>query len=224
MLSILTKLKNATMNKLKRFIIDNAYTYETYRQLIDQEFSENKTTGPDHSEEMLNYTSLNISRMKRLDRKNRLTEGTKAILKTIQRPLTWLVITEGWCGDAAQIIPTLNHMAKENEHISLHFILRDKNLPVMDAFLTNGARSIPIVIILDSNSLEVLGSWGPRPSEVQKMVMDAKNKVKATEDLALQKQLNDTAAQQLHLWYARNKTMDIQREFSSALQNFLHIT
>jgi len=212
------------MNKLERSVIDNAYTYETYRQLIDQQFSENKTTGTDHSEAMLNYTNLNISRMKRLDRKNRLTEDTKAILKNIQRPLTWLVITEGWCGDAAQIVPTLNHMAQENEHISLYFILRDKNLPIMDAFLTNDARSIPIVIILDSNTLEVLGAWGPRPTEVQKMVMDAKKKVKATEDIDLQKQINDTAAQQLHLWYARNKTLDIQQELSSAIQNFIHIT
>ncbi len=212
------------MKKLERSIIDHAYTYETYRQLIDQEFSENKTTGTDHSEAMLNYTSLNISRMKRLDRKNRLTEETKAILKTIQRPLTWLVITEGWCGDAAQIVPTLNHMAQENEHISLHFILRDKNLPIIDAFLTNNARSIPIVIVLAADTLEVLGSWGPRPSEVQKMVMDTKKKVKATEDIALQKQLNETAAQQLHSWYAKNKTLDIQRELTSALQRFLHIS
>jgi len=211
------------MKKLEKSIIDLAYTYETYRELIDQEFSENKTTGTDHSEAMLNYTKLNISRMNRLDRKNRLTEDIKAKMKAIQRPLTWLAITEGWCGDAAQILPTLNHMAKENNNINIYFILRDKNLPIIDAFLTNNARSIPKIIVLDSDTLEVLGSWGPRPSEPQKMVMDAKIKIKVTEDIALRKKLNEESAQQLHLWYAKNKTMDIQTEFSSALKSFIHI-
>lgn len=212
------------MTHLERSTIANAYSYETYRQLIDQQFAENKATGTDHSAEMLNYTSLNIARMKRLDKKNRLTEETQTVIKKLQRPLTWLVITEGWCGDAAQIVPTLNHMAEENDNITLRFILRDKNLPVIDAFLTNNARSIPIVIVLDTNTLEVFGSWGPRPVEVQKLVMDAKEKVKATQDVILQKQINEEAAKQLHLWYAKNKTLNIQKEFSSTLIDFLKIS
>jgi len=49
------------MTHLESFIFQNAYSYEAYRQLIDQRFSDHKTTGIDHSESMLNYTSLNIA-------------------------------------------------------------------------------------------------------------------------------------------------------------------
>ena len=205
------------MTHLEKTIIDNAYSYESYRQLIDDKFADRKTTGPDHSEMMLNYTSLNMARMKRLDKKSRISEETKAILKNIKTPLTWLVITEGWCGDAAQIVPVLQHMALENKNINLRFILRDENLPIIDAFLTNNARSIPKVIVLNSNTLEVFGSWGPRPAEVQKIVMDAKKRAKAIEDQELRQEINQEASKQLHLWYAKNKTKMIQEEFCALL-------
>jgi len=205
--------KTLSMKIIKKSVIDNAYTYGTYRQLVDGLFAENKTTGNDHSESMLSYTKLNLSRMNRLDRKSRLTEETIAQLNKLERAVTWLVITEGWCGDAAQIVPVLNHMALENENITLRFILRDENLEVIDAFLTNNARSIPKIIVLDTETMEVLNSWGPRPAEVQKLVMDAKAEGLKTEDLALRQQISKTAAEQLHLWYARNKTKAIQQEF-----------
>ena len=201
------------MKSIEKNILDNAYTYKTYRQLIDELFANQKTTGTDHSELMLNYTKLNLSRMNRLDKKSRLTEKTIEQLKQMERPVTWLVITEGWCGDAAQIVPVLNHMALENEQITLRFILRDENLEVIDAFLTNNARSIPKIIVVDTATLEVLTSWGPRPDEVQKLVMDAKEASLATEDLALREKISNTAAEQLHLWYAKDKTKSIQQEF-----------
>lgn len=205
------------MKYLEKSILDHAYSYETYRQLIDKKFAAHQTTGTDHSLSMLNYTSLNLARMRRLDKKSRLTEATLAVLKNIKHPTTWLVITEGWCGDAAQIVPTLSHMALENEQITLRFILRDENLPVIDAFLTNNARSIPKVIILNTNTLEVLGSWGPRPAEVQEMVINAKKKVSTIADSEVRQQINEETSKQLHLWYAKDKTKAIQEEFSFLL-------
>lgn len=201
------------MKYIEKSVLDNAYTYGTYRQLIDDLFAKNKTTGEDHSEAMLNYTKLNLSRMNRIDRKSRLTEETIDKLDKIERRVTWLVITEGWCGDAAQIVPVLNHMALENENITLRFILRDKNEAVIDAFLTNNARSIPKIVVLDTDTREVLNAWGPRPAAVQKLVMDAKAEGLATDDLELRKQITTNAAEQLHLWYARDKTKGIQHEF-----------
>ena len=201
------------MKFIEKSILENAYTYKAYRQLIDELFDQHKTTGEDHSEAMLNYTKLNLSRMNRLDKRSRLTEDTIQQLAQINRPVTWLVITEGWCGDAAQIVPVLNHMALENEKISLRFILRDQYHEVIDAFLTNDARSIPKIIVLDTETSEVLYSWGPRPIEVQKMVLDAKEASLATDDLDLRKQISSKAAEQLHLWYAKDKTKAIQSEF-----------
>jgi len=205
------------MTHLESFIFQNAYSYEAYRQLIDQRFSDHKTTGIDHSESMLNYTSLNIARMNRLDKKNRLTEETKSFLKSIQRPLTWLVLTEGWCGDAAQIVPVLHYMAKENEQITLKFVLRDENLPLMDAFLTDGGRSIPKVIILDTESLEIFADWGPRPTVPQELVLEGKKKAQLIEDESHQQEIKEETSKQLHLWYAKNKTIAIQNEFLAVL-------
>lgn len=205
------------MKNIPTSVIEQAYTYESYRQLIDNLFAENKTTGNDHSPAMLNYTKLNLSRMNRLDKRSRLTNKTIEQLVKIEKPVIWLVLTEGWCGDAAQIVPVLNQMALENELITLRFILRDENLVIADAFLTNGARAIPKVLVLDAATLEVLTTWGPRPVEMQKMVLDAKAAALATTDEKERKDIRDASANNLHLWYAKDKTMTIQTEFLEVL-------
>ena len=205
------------MQFIEKSILENAFTYKAYRQLITDLFDQQKSTVEDHSEAMLHYTKLNISRMNRLDKRSRLTEITTQQLANINRPTTWLVITEGWCGDAAQIVPVLNHMALVNEKITLRFILRDKNVAVIDAYLTNGARAIPKILVLDTETSEVLTTWGPRPAEVQQLVLAAKAKSLATEDLVLREQISSKAAEQLHLWYAKDKTKTIQQEFLEVL-------
>ncbi len=205
------------MQFIEKSILEAAYTYEGYRQLIDDLYDQQKSTGEDHSEEMMHYTKLNIARMNRLDKRSRLTVETLQQLAKIDRPITWLVITEGWCGDAAQIVPVLNHLAKENTNITLRFILRDRNLAVIDAFLTNKARAIPKVLVLDTKISEVLATWGPRPNEAQQLVMSAKAESLATDDLNLRQQISSKAAEQLHLWYAKDKTKAIQEEFLEVL-------
>ena len=205
------------MKNIPTSIIEQAYTYENYRQLIDDLFAKNKTTGNDHSSDMLNYTKLNLSRMNRLDKRSRLTDKTIEQLAKVEQPVIWLVLTEGWCGDAAQIVPVLNHMAVINDNITLRFILRDENLAIADAFLTNGARAIPKVLVLDTETLEVLTTWGPRPAEMQKMVLDAKAASLATADKEERRAISETSANNLHLWYAKDKTLTIQTEFLEVL-------
>ena len=205
------------MKNIATSVIKQAYTYESYRQLIDTLFAAHKTTGDNHSPAMLNYTKLNLSRMNRLDKRSRLTDTTIERLAKIDRPVIWLVLTEGWCGDAAQIVPVLNHMAATNDNITLRFILRDEHLEIADAFLTNGARAIPKVLVLDKETLEVLTTWGPRPAEMQKMVLDAKAEALATEDVVERKAIQEASANNLHLWYAKNKTQAIQEEFLEVL-------
>ena len=60
--------------------------------------------------------------------------------------MIWLIITEGWCGDAAQCIPTIEKIAAESKNIETHYVLRDENLDLIDEYLTNNARSIPKLI------------------------------------------------------------------------------
>ncbi|REL32801.1 thioredoxin family protein [Rhodohalobacter sp. SW132] len=198
----MTEVKNRI---IPRELIDEAYTYEQYREMIDRRLEEGKTTGENHSEAMLHYTNMNVHRMKRHDKRTDLTDKVIEKLQQVDRNWIWLVLTEAWCGDAAQSIPIISKMAEESENIDLRLILRDENLDVMDEFLHNGkSRSIPKLICLDADTLEVLGSWGPRPHEAQEMY----DTLRGSSEVAYQE-----VAEHLHKWYADDKGNEIQQEF-----------
>lgn len=205
----MTEVKAAPIT---RDVLDEAYTYDQYRELIEKLMEKNRTTGENHSESMLHYTKMNTYRMKRLDKTTELLPELKERLKQIERPMMWLVLTEAWCGDAAQIIPVLQKMADQNELIKMRLILRDQNLDIMDDFLTNErSRSIPKLIVLDANTLTVLGDWGPRPFKAQDMYDDW--------------QLNDgedyrEISESLHKWYADDKTESTQKELLPLLDRW----
>ncbi len=211
------------MKKIKKEVVDQSMNYAAYRQLIDDLFAENKTTGDNHSEAFLHYTKMNIARMNRLDKTTRLTKESIVNIMHIERPLIWLVLTEAWCGDAAQILPVMNKLANENEHIELRMILRDEHLGIMDAFLTNGGRSIPKLICLDAETLDVLGSWGPRPEEVQEKVMTLKKELATVTDDDQRKAKNEEAKKDIQLWYAKDKTKSIQKELLETIEELLAI-
>ncbi|WP_341281281.1 thioredoxin family protein [Paenibacillus sp. FSL H8-0537] len=80
----------------------------------------------------------------------------------------FLVITEDWCGDAMMINPIIRKIT-EAANLEMRVALRDSNVELIDRYLTNGGRAIPIVIILDSKG-EVVGKWGPRAPKVQEIV------------------------------------------------------
>ena len=187
--------------------------YVAYRELVDQGYANGQTTGEDHSEAMLHYTHMNIARMKRLDKTTRLSEATLAAIQQIERKQIWLVITEGWCGDAAQIIPVLEKMGAETEMVDLRYILRDQHLDIIDAFLTNGGRSIPKILVLDAASLDVLNTWGPRPHEVQSLMVKTKKDLAALDNAEDKAALNETVKRNIQLMYAKDKTRSIQSEF-----------
>ena len=114
--------------------------------------------------------------------------------------LNLLVLVEDWCGDASNTVPVLARWADESPAIELRILRRDENPDVMDRYLTNGARSIPIVIVLDE-TLNELGHWGPRPEELQKWVMDNRSIIPKAE-----------LYPQVRKWYARDRGETTLRE------------
>lgn len=191
--------------------IEKSMTYKKYRSLMTSLLDENKTTGENQSEDFVNYTKLSHTRMTRLDKRAEISQENISRIKAIDRKMHWLILTEAWCGDAGQVIPYIEKMAMESDSISTSYVLRDENLDLMDQFLTNGGRSIPKMIILDKDSNEVLGSWGPRPSEVQIMVEERKkseNPMPYSEfSLIVQK------------WYNSDKGSSIQNELLETLES-----
>src|SRR5258708_38830316 len=94
-----------------------------------------------------------------------LVRGVKEQVVCVGRRQSWLVLTEGWCGDAAQSLPVMQALAQLNPLIRLRTLLRDENLELMDQYLTNGvSRSIPKLFAMDTYSLTVLFTWSPRPA------------------------------------------------------------
>lgn len=189
-------------------LFEKGYSYEEYRALENKLYESGKTTGTDHSEAMLDYTKMNIQRMNRLDKTIEINEEIRTELAALPCRLNWLVLTEAWCGDAAQNIPILSKMANASSKIHLRFLLRDENLDVMDKYLTNGGRAIPKLIVLDQYFNEI-ASWGPRPSEVQNMVLENKRNANLP---------YSEFAKVVQKWYAKDKGETLQREMMEILQ------
>ena len=123
-----------------------------------------------------------------------------ALVADGERPRNLLVLVEDWCGDASNSVPILARWAAESARGELRILRRDENQEVMNRYLTNGARSIPIVIVLDENLVE-LGHWGPRPRELQGWVMENRGVIPKTE-----------LYPQVRRWYARDKGETTLRE------------
>lgn len=201
-------------------IRNSAYTYDQYRTLVEEELAAGRSTGRLQTPALLEYTRLNVQRMNRLDKTFRPDAQASALIGQINRPQLWLAITEGWCGDAAQILPVLNGLAQQNPLLDLRLILRDDHSDVMEAFLTNGSRSIPKVILVDPAQGRVLGSWGPRPAEAQALMMAVKADMKALEhDPVARKARYEEGQTALHTWYARDRTLSTQREMAAAARD-----
>lgn len=153
---------------------EKSITFAEYIELIDKLLEEGKTTGQNQSETMFNYGKLNRQRMKRLEKTVVINEELKEKVRSIKRPLVWLILTEGWCGDAAQNIPVIEKIASENTLIQTRYLLRDNNLDLMDKYLTNGGRAIPILVCIDGETFQELGKWGSRPQAIQEYFLELK--------------------------------------------------
>ena len=138
--------------------------------------------------------------MKRWDKTIKVSDVLKQNLLNFDQKVTWLVITESWCGDASHVIPVLNKLAELNPNIDLRLVFRDENLELMDLFLTNGARAIAKLIMFDAETGEVLDTYGPRPSE-------ATAKVEAYK--ASHGKLTPEFKEDLQMWYNKNKGQNI---------------
>lgn len=77
-----------------------------------------------------------------------------------------LVLAEDWCGDASNTLPVLALLANSLNNIELRVLKRDEEPELTQAHLTEGKKSIPVVMLLDEDFEEVAW-WGPRPAELQ---------------------------------------------------------
>ena len=181
----------------------NSHPCLEYRKLVSDLLLEGKSTGNEQSEDLVHYSTLNETRMNRLDKTMKITEENSLKLTSLKGEYIWLVISEGWCGDAAQLLPIVNKMAVASGKIELRIVLRDDNDDLMNLFLTNNSKSIPIVIVVDKETGELVGHWGPRPKGAIALIQDYKKEFGV---------VDETAKTNLQLWYLHDKGLSTQQE------------
>jgi len=196
------------MANYSNIFVNEGLSYRNYRDLIESQLEKGLTTGGDNSESMLNFTRLNVQRMNRIEKSAVLIEPLITAIQKLKKHYHLLVISEGWCGDAAQIVPVFDKMTKISpEKFDMRFIFRDTHLPLMDAHLFNGTRSIPVLLVLDDSG-ELILKWGPRPAILQQLLNGWR----------MENPDHEVWSEKLHLWYARDKTQHTQLELIALVE------
>jgi hypothetical protein len=200
-------MTESTINDFK-VMIDKGMSYIEYFRSIEELVLTQTTSGHEVTTERVEYTKLNLHRMKRLN--DAKFENTSILLTA---PIAAAIITEAWCGDSAQNIPWLEHFFNScSPKITSKYFYRDEHPELMNQFLTNGSRSIPKCIFYNQQSGEVLGTWGPRPEEIKNWLAQLR-----TENPDMPK--HDWEIE-LHKYYTKNNGAAITSDLNEIISNF----
>ncbi len=185
----------------------NGLTYDEYFKVMQQSFEGfNVEDLNEEKKEQFEITPLNIQRSGRIDRTYHVPETLCQEIREISEPQLWMVLSEPWCGDSAQTLPYINKFAQCNPKIKMRILLRDMNLDIMDKYLINGARSMPLLVAFDEAGNELF-KWGSRPKEASELF--AREKAAGLH--------KDEILPKLHLWYGRNRGKALEQEFYDLL-------
>lgn len=181
-------------------------TREDYLEKIKKQLNELENSVDEKG--YAKYYQMNLKRIDRLDKTFTLTDEQKEQLKQVSHDFRVIVITEGWCGDAAQVEPVMTKIFQELS-VEVSYMFRDENPDLMDLYLTDGARSIPIFIGIDSEGNEIF-RYGPRPQQGMELLEKHKQN---PEDYPADKFHAD-----LQIWYNHDKGQSIYEEFIKLLK------
>ena len=194
-------------------LLAGGFSYSQFVEFTEQLVLENRTSGANQSEDYLSYTRMCLQRMVRWNKTSKVSEELKQLLLQVNQSQVWLIITEAWCGDGAQSIPYLAKLADLNPLIMLKIVLRDEHPDLMDAYLTNGARSIPKLVAMTADLQVELFTWGPKPKYLRDRHAAFKQN---SEGLTYPEFLEE-----IHLWYAKNKHKDLESEIYPLISSTL---
>jgi thiol-disulfide isomerase/thioredoxin len=203
------KTINLDTNSLVKESLSKAFSYQDYREQVATHVEYGTSSGPDKSEALSNYTLLNNSRMKRLDKTMKIEEDVLEKFKQYHKNVTWLVLTESWCGDAAHAMPVMNKLVEQAKNLDFKILYRDENKELMNRFLTNGTMSIPKLIAFDNETQEVINDWGPSPLMIMNKTKDFK---------AANATLTTEFKKEIQIWYNQNKGKCIARDLLKLIE------
>jgi len=155
-------------------------------------------------DKLLDYVYLNMKRMHRIMRQYEPADYIAKLVREINQRVTWLAISEGWCGDAAHVLPVLFKLSNLSFKPRLKIVFRDENPELMNRFLTKGSKSIPKIIAIDDQG-DVITEWGPRPNKAQKLVESYKRGESIYKNY-------DELTSALQYWYHRDRYLSFESE------------
>lgn len=191
--------------------------HKSYKEYSEDFAMKVKSINPETLDEVplkkFEILKLNLQRTSRLDKTFEPESETRELFSQINNPQQWIVLTETWCGDSAQIVPVIAKLAQLNSKIDLKILLRDSNPDYMDLYLTNGGRAIPKLIVYDGNN-EELFTWGPRPGAARDLFLKLKSEGMEKNEIN----------KELHLWYGKNRGKEVEKEITDQISlSILHI-
>lgn len=192
-------------------LIKNAFskglTFEEFLKKTDEYVNNTDTNSLSEEENFYyDYTKLNLQRMKRVMKTHPVPADVTEKLKQVKDRQHWMIITENWCGDSAQSSPEFYKMSLLNENIELRVVERDTFPEVMDLYLTNGKKSIPIVVAFDGEWNQ-LWKWGARPAALQTQI----------DEWLAAGTPKEEWIEKIHLWYGKNRGEELYKEVNSLL-------
>jgi len=196
------------MNTIIEQSLERSQSYQEYRDMVAKLVVDESATGNKATAERIDFTKLNDRRMKRWDKTLKVSDDFKEKVAAFNEKITWLVITESWCGDAAHIMPVINRIAELNDNISFKTVIRDDNEDLMNQFLTDGSKSIPKLIMLDDATGDVINTYGSRPSVATKLVNDYKTEFG---------KLTPEFKEDLQVWYNKDKGQNVMEDLTHML-------
>lgn len=175
-----------------------AVSYNEYIAETEERIANPKTEADIEKKE---YYELGLQRMNRMAKVFKASEEDLETLKSKNFNGKILIISEPWCGDASQCVPSLDIFFEGKNEVKIFY--RDSDLTLIDQFLTDGSQSIPKVLILDEN-YKVINTWGPRP----KYGLELLKKFKADPEAYPR----ETFYNDLQVYYAKNRGKDTIKE------------
>ncbi len=188
--------------------IQNGYNFEDYLEQIEDELE--KQIELDDPKELVPYYAINLKQSRDIRKNFRYNPGMEKKAKSFNAEIKFLVISEGWCEDASQIVPVVDRLA-ETIGIECKIVFRDENLELMEEYHTNGSFSVPIIIGVTPEGEEAF-RFGPRPAKA----MEFTNRFKKDPD----KYSKDDFIEDLDRYYLENHGQDIITEILTLIEEY----
>ncbi|MGJ1228527.1 thioredoxin family protein [Sphingobacterium siyangense] len=182
-------------------------TFENYLQQFEDILNHPENHPTYQDDEYYQYTKMNWTRMGRWLKRFEPTSTFEQFVESITEKQQWIIITEPWCGDAAHSVPMLAKMASKNPNITVDIQLRDSAPFLIDSYLTNGGKSIPILVIRNEQGQD-LAVWGPRPQACQELFLNMKAQGADFSEIK----------EEIQKWYNADKGTEIQKEIQALLK------